>query len=914
MAIAALLVHDVSYSETRDQLFWVRRCACVCKLSSRPSGLVGDGHAIAIWTDMRTKSRGILIGFVLLRSMGALAQSRDNSTVIGTTVIGTIQDPSQMAVMNAEAEIRDPATGYLQRVASDDKGEFRFANVPPNRMYELVISAPGFAPVKEPVEVRNAPMNLTYTLRMAEVSTSIEVTGGAAVIDTDPAAHVDANSAAFLKLPGFDPASGLSGIINNSTGGTASDANGFFHPLGDHAQVSFVVDGQPISDQQSKVFSTQLPANAIQSMELITGAPNAQYGDKSSLIVNATTKSGLGAHPSGNLETSWGSFGTYSGNGTLGFGTAKLGNFIAIDGIRTGHFLDTPEFLPIHDIGNNETIFDRIDFQPNGRDTFHLNLFVARNWFQVPNSYDQLTQDQKQRVLTWSLAPGYQRTFGSATLLTINTFARRDQVNYYASRNPFNDSPVTESQNRFLTNYGVKADVATARKYHNLKFGIQVQQTRLLENFSLGITNSAFNPVCLGADGSPLLLPTVTNPGQCAVITPESVANPVLLPGLVPFDLSRGGSYFIFHGMNSIDQSAFYATDNIKLGDFTADIGLRFDQYNGLVEKSGIQPRVALSYHVHPLDMVLRIAYSRTLETPFNENLLLSSATGSGGLAQDSFGARGSIPIQPGARNQFNAGLQQKLGRRAVFDLDYFWKFTHNAYDFDVLFNTPITFPVAWHNSKLDGVTGRMSTNTIRGFQASTTFGHTRARYFPPEVGGLISQALASVPGVFRIDHDQAFQQTTNIRYQHGKDGFWSSFIWRYDSGLAVTGVPDAAAAAALTPSQQVDIGLACNGVPATLQNPLKSCGGVATSTLLTLPRTGTENDDHNPDRVKARNLFDIAAGTDNLFRTDRYKVAVRFTVTNLTNKVALYNFLSTFSGTHFVPPRTWQTSISYVF
>jgi len=266
-----------------------------------------------------------------------------------------------------------------------------------------------------------------------------------------------------MKLPRFDPASGLSGIINNSTGGTAADANGFFHPLGDHGQVSFVIDGQPISDQQSKVFSTQLPPNAVQSMQLITGAPDAQYGDKSSLVVNATTKSGLGSRPLGSFEASGGSFGTYGENATFAWGTAKLGNFVALNSLRTGHFLDTPESQPFHDIGNSETIFDRVDFVPGARDAFHLNLFLARNWFQVPNSYDQLAQDQKQRVLTWNVAPGYQHTFGTSTLLTINPYSRRDQVNYYGSRDPFADTPATESQNRFLTNYGVSADAQSAQ-------------------------------------------------------------------------------------------------------------------------------------------------------------------------------------------------------------------------------------------------------------------------------------------------------------------------------------------------------------------------------------------------------------------------------------------------------------------
>jgi len=811
-----------------------------------------------------------------------LAAPLFSQSISSGTVTGSVLDPDKMSIPKAQVELRNQVTNYSQTTMTDDNGAFRFNNIPPS-MYEIVVTASGFAARREPLEISNpVPISLSFTLQMAEVATTVDVGASLSLIDTDPSAHTDANSSAFMKLPSFDPASGLSSIINNSTGGTASDANGFFHPLGDHAQVSFIIDGQPISDQQSKVFSTQLPPDAIESMQLITGAPDAQYGDKSSLVVNATTKSGLGAHPFGSIEGVVGSFGTYGENATFGWGSAKLGDFLAINGIRTGHFLDTPEFEPFHDIGNSENIFDRSDWIPTGRDAFHLNIFLARNWFQVPNSYDQLSQDQKQRVLTWDVAPGYQHTFGSTTLLTVNPFARRDQVNYYGSRDPFDDTPVTESQNRFLTNYGVKADVSTSHKRHNLKFGTQIQQTRLEENFRMGVTSPAIVQ---------------------------------LFPTLMPYDLLTGGSYFNFHGLGNINQAAFYVTDNVKLGDFSIDMGLRDDEYIGLVTKNGIQPRLGISYLVNRTGTVLRVAYSRTMETPFNENLLLSSATGIGGLAENVFGAKASYPLEPGFRNQFNGGLQQKIGHWVVFDADYFWKFTHNAYDFDVLFNTPITFPIAWNNSKIDGLTGRLSTINVHGFQASTTFGHSRARYFPPEDGGLIFQGTANVPGVFRIDHDQAFQQTTNLRYQRGKDGLWGSFIWRYDSGLVVTGVPDAAAALKLTPAQQVDIGLACGGLEATFQDPLRNCGGAdVTSTLLTLPQTGTENNDHNPDRVKARNLFDAAVGTDNLFHAEHYKVTMRFTVTNLSDKVALYNFLSTFSGTHFVAPRTYQMSIGYRF
>jgi hypothetical protein len=856
------------------------------------------------------KGIGKLVYLTALGCAAAFAQSINSGTVTGT-----VKDPSGAVIANATVQLRSPVTGYQQSAETDVNGSFRFSNVPQNT-YQLIVTAAGFTEKTQTVEVHSSvPLALNVVLEIASATTTVNVEASGALVETDPSDHTDTDSASFSKLPTFDPAAGLSSIINYSTGATASDANGFFHPLGDHSQVSFVIDGQPISDQQSKVFSTQLPPDAIQSMELITGAPDAQYGDKSSLVVNATTKSGLGQKPFGSVESNWGSFGTWGEDATLGFGGPKFGNFIAVNGMRTGRFLDTPEFLPIHDIGNNENIFDRLDYQPTSSDILHLNLFFARNWFQVPNSFDQLSQDQKQRVLTYNVAPGYQHTFNAQTLLTINPYIRRDQVNYYGSRDPFKDNPVTESQNRFLTNIGVKADISMVHGRHNLKFGTEINQTRLEENFTMGVTNPDYNPVCLNSVGSALLLSGVADPALCSTINPTYQPNPNLLPGLVPYDLSRGGSFFNFHGLHNINQFAFYVADQLTLGHFTIDVGLRDDQYNGLSSANGIQPRLGLSYLVKTTGTVIRAAYSRTFETPFNENLLLSSSTGVGGLGQNIFGANASIPIQPGFRNQFNTGLQQKLGRYLLFDGEYFWKFTHNAYDFDVLFNTPITFPIAWHNSKIDGFTGRLSTVDMHGFQVYTAFGHNRARYFPPEVGGLIFQGTALTSGVFRIDHDQAFQETTDFRYQRGKHGPWIDFIWRYDSGLVVSGVPDVAAATQLTPHQQVDIGFSCNGVFATLQNPITTCNGIGRSILLTLPQTGTENDDHNPDRVMPRNLFDVAVGTDNLLRSETSRrVTLRFTVTNLTNKVALYNFLSTFSGTHFIAPRTYQASIGFAF
>jgi hypothetical protein len=192
--------------------------------------------------------------------------------------------------------------------------------------------------------------------------------------------------------------------------------------------------------------------------------------------------------------------------------------------------------------------------------------------------------------------------------------------------------------------------------------------------------------------------------------------------------------------------------------------------------------------------------------------------------------------------------------------------------------------------------------------------GHTRARFFGPEIGGLIFNSPVNNQ-VFRIDHDQAFEQTTNLRYQHKKTGPWIAFTWRYDSGQVAGSVPDLASALALTGDEQQAIGFVCGGVSATLTHPISSCsGGNYGATRLRIPSAGTANADHNPPRVSPRNLFDLGVGTDDLYHTDRIRWTLQLTAVNLTNDSALYNFLSTFSGTHFVAPRSYRVELGMVF
>jgi hypothetical protein len=188
--------------------------------------------------------------------------------------------------------------------------------------------------------------------------------------------------------------------------------------MGDHAENSFSVDGQPITDQQSKVFSNQIPLDSIQSMEVISGAPPAEFGEKASVVINVTTRSGQGmTTPHGSVTGSYGTFGTSNAGFNLGFGGQKWGNFISANGLNSGRFLDPPEFTVMHAKGNEENIFDRVDFQVSKADSIHLNLGLTRSWFQTPNSFDAQINARRSRPSTsphrghdWSTPTPYSRS------------------------------------------------------------------------------------------------------------------------------------------------------------------------------------------------------------------------------------------------------------------------------------------------------------------------------------------------------------------------------------------------------------------------------------------------------------------------------------------------------------------------
>ncbi len=878
------------------------------------------------------KRQSVFIAVVLALALSPASVGAQSTGTSGS-ISGTVADPSNAVVPKATVEIRNPVSGFYRSTITDGTGKFSISNVPFNP-YHLTVTNPGFAPYVQDIDVRSVvPVNLSISLAVKGASTTVTVEATAEdLLENTPTFHTDVDRGLFDKLPLESQSSSVSSLVTLATPGIAADSNGLFHGIGDHAENSFVVDGQPITDQQSKVFSNQIPLDSIESMEVFAGAPPAEFGDKTSVVINVTTRSGQGlTTPKGSVTASYGTFGTSNIGFNLGYGGQKWGNFVSVNGLNSGRFLDPPELTVMHDKGNEENAFDRVDYKLSDADSIHVNLGFTRSWFQNPNSFDNLNigltapagnalgltglvgpTDQRSQIKTFNIAPSWTRLLSSSAVFTLGAFIRRDEYNYYPSGNPFADlGPIqaeTVGQYRTLTNTGLRSDVSYVKGMHNLKVGATYQQTFLRENDSLGIVDPGLIPSlgCLDEEGNPL-------PGTpCAV--------------LAPFDLTRpGGGLFRFRGHTDIKELALYIQDTISKGPWSFNLGLRGDFYNGLATHQEAEPRLGVAYNIKKTNTVLRASYARVLETPFNENLVLSS-TGCNFTVIADLVPCVPAAFSPGFRNEFHTGLQQAFGKYAVFSGEYIWKYTHNGYDFSILGNTPIFFPIDWHNSKITGFAGRVSVPNFHGLTALMVFSGVAARFFPPQDGGLgVTVGQSGLP--FRIDHDEKFNQTTHLQYQPWQRGPWVGFNWRYDSGLVAGAVPFATAPggavdlSGLTADQQFQAGLFCGSVHATPTTPISFNGvpntcpaGLYGSNLVQIPAPGTENDDHNPPRVAPRSLFDLALGHDNIFHGDRYKWSAQVTVINLTNKTALYNFLSTFSGTHYVTPRAITAQLGFHF
>lgn len=791
----------------------------------------------------------IFVGWLMVADVGASSG--------GAIVRGRVLDQQGAAIVGATLSLSNPLSGYLSRTQTDEDGAYTFFNVPHNH-YFLKVEHPGFVTLTMELEVHSSvPLEVPIVLRATGPVEVAEVTAGRdrVILEDDTGAHYHIDKSFIQRFPATTSNRSIESILLTVPGFIA-DENGRFHFRGSHGQITYIVDGQPISDLIHISYANSLDARNVETMEVFTGLMPAEFGYRNAAVVNATMRSGMGSGRAffGNVALGAASFDTGELGAQFGGQSTRFGYFFSLAASKSNRFLDPPNFDNLHNGGNTQRLFARLDYTPNqASDFLRLNVALGRSRYQVPNLFSQhlAGQNQVQKPRDLSLSFNWLHIINSRATIEATPYYRTSIGQLLES--PF-DTPLLASQARHLTNVGSNVHFSFTNETHRFKAGVQLLGFPVSENFSFAITDPNLN------------------------VPPKEGGDPHFYNvGLRPYDLTRGGDIFHFSRKDTGHQYSFFVQDEFHYGDLTIHAGLRYDNYRFLVREDAWQPRIGLSYRIGPTGTVLRASYNRLFFTPQNENLLFSSSTEAAELSgPDVIAALGSgvIFVPSERQHAYEVGLQQQVKDWFRVDAAYYTKDARNVQDNLQFSQTLIVFPVAIDSGKIKGFDLRLDVPEHRGLSGYWSFGTASAIVSPPFTGGLFVDAHIVEhldDGQFRIDHDQKIATQWGVMFNDRQRGWWTGLMGRYDSGLVTE---------------------------------VESPDEVATNPDLAFGLAFVDFS-KDPFRVKPRTVWNWSVGI-RLFGESRRRTEFQFDILNLTNEKGLYNFLSHFGGTHVIPPRQY--------
>lgn len=757
------------------------------------------------------------------------------------TVNGTVSDSTGAAIAGARVTLSHPLTGFALSAETRPDGAFQLLSIP-LRTYQLSIRADGFQEHEQVITFANAAarsvavrLELKTNVTSATVSAFDRVE---LVTPEDTGTRAQINQREIERLALSVGNRGLEAVVQTFPG-FAQNANGAIHPRGAHTQMSFLIDGMPITDQLTGAFANSVDPNIVQNVEIFTGNIPAEFGAKTAAVINVNTKSGLGMNRrfTGSTALSAAGFDTLAQVTQFGGQSKRFGYSGLVNTMKSNRYLDSVALDNLHNGGHSTRGFARLDYQASEKDILRVNVLFGCAPFQLANLRSQHANgmDQRQELADFSAAFNYVRTIDATSTYEMNYSARTSTSRLFPS---LADAPVTASQQRRLTVVTLAHRYAKVRDRHNIRGGIDLQRIPLHERFTFAVTD-----------------PTM----------PDLAALPV---SRFRFDERGTGGFYSGH-----------VQDSIRLGDFQVSLGLRYDVYRFLVDDKQWQPRVGASYFLKKTGTVFRASYNRLMQTPQNENLLLSNSDAATVLVQP--GLRSKEPIRPERQNLFELGLQQSLGRRFSLNSSFYHKNARNQQDVNNFFNTPIIFPMQLLAIRVNSFESRLVMTPVRGFSGSLSVTHARAISTPPFVGGLyIGNGNVTLlnEGPFVIDHDQKLSLQTVVNYNHRR-GFYTTISTRHDSGL-----------------------VAGNSDPATVARDPDYADLLPYVNLLSAPP-----------RTRPRTIVDLVWGYERL-RGERRVWDVNLQISNIGNQTALYNFQSAFVGTRVVQPRTAGVRLRFFF
>ena len=781
-------------------------------------------------------------------------------------ITGLVLSDQGKPVANALITLENKVSGHLQLAHTDAQGRFSLFNVPFND-YHLEAKAPGLSTSHRNVAVHsNLPIPLTLSMPVTGAIVVVEET--ADLIEAHPSSHIDIDHTTIEEIPAVVQSRGMESIILQ-TPGVIQDENGRFHFRGSHGQAMYVIDGVPVTDQVQATFSNSLDPSQVEGMEVITGGISAEYGGKPGAVINLTSKSGLGTTDGfeGNVTAGAARFNTFEEGLSARGCTGGFGYFVTAAGSTSDRFLDPVNFQNDHNHGGTGRLFARFDQILSDRDTLRFSLGTGTTARDVVNLASQEAAGMNQRAHNGdaNLSLGWVHLISANASVDANVYYRHASSRLDPSQGlapgfqeggP--DTPFWVWQDRTLDNQGATVTYQLKQGEANFKAGLQYVRYPIHEQFAFAITD--------------------LNAAQIQTGNPIGPGDPIYA-----FTAAGGGNIFHFDDQLAPSLASGFVQDDLKAGNWSLGLGLRLDSYHGAgYVKNQLQPRLGLTYNFVGTGTLLRGTYDRLMITPENENLGFSTSpqawalTGAGGTAP---------PLMPELQDSFLLGVDQQLGGLFKATLDYWWKDSRNTADNDQFLNTGLLFPIAAWKGHFHGLDLRVDLLETHGWSAYFSAGTVRTIFFSPTVGGLTSaDPLINGPAgtPYLIDHDQKLTMQLGLHYKY--QGFHVQVIGRYDSGLEA-GDPTG---------------------PGVVGNPDYAFG---------IPFVHLNNDSLvGPNyRVNPRTVWNLSAG-QKVKTGGRTTLDVGADLLNVFNEVALYNFLSTFGGTHVIAPRTLAVHLKYSF
>jgi hypothetical protein len=241
----------------------------------------------------------ILAALLCLSAVIAVGQ------VLYGTLVGTVSDPQQAAVVGATVTIKNNATGYSVEVKTNDRGAYEIANIPPG-VYDVRISGAGFTSfeAKDIAIQANNIARIDAPLKIGSVSEVVTVGAEVVQLQTDKSdLHSDIATKQLTDIPvaGYRNFQQLLDLVPGTTPGqfqnasTDSPARALTTNVNGTARNS----NNTRIDGAASIF-TWLPHHAyyvppLESIETVNIATNnfdAEQGMSGGAAVSVVTKSG----------------------------------------------------------------------------------------------------------------------------------------------------------------------------------------------------------------------------------------------------------------------------------------------------------------------------------------------------------------------------------------------------------------------------------------------------------------------------------------------------------------------------------------------------------------------------------------------------------------------------------------------